>query len=87
MRIPQGLLEDVDGSFFDGAVVAAEGQEDDLCAYDLNGHFWQADDRPERREFAPANLLASLASMSRTTERHPVVCVMCQATAWHPNSA
>lgn len=83
LRIPQGLLEDVDGSFFDGTVVGAENQVDDLCAYDLNGHFWQPDDRPERRAFSLPKVMAGLAG---GVEQHPVVCLMCQATAWHSAS-
>ncbi len=69
LRIPQGLLEDVNGSFFDGDVVEVVAAEDDLCPYDMAGHFWQPDERPERVEFV-------------STVRKPVICVMCQDVAW-----
>jgi len=75
LRVHQGLLEDVDGSFFDGDVIegeedSEEDSEEDLCPYDLNGHFWQPDNRPSRVQFTSYKGLK------------PVACIMCQYTGW-----
>lgn len=86
LRIPHGLLEAVDGSFFDGTVALAQDQDDDLCPGDLGGHFWQPDKRPERRENALSNLMAGLSSPGLGIEKlHPAICLMCDALTWRPD--
>ena len=71
MRVHEGLLEHVDGSFFDGEVRVGEvGQEDNLCPCDLSGHMWVDDTRTERREF-----------VSRPDHK-PTVCVLCKTVGW-----
>lgn len=71
LRVFEGLLEDVDGSFFDGEVkVCSAYRQDDLCPKDLGGHMIMEDKRPERREFS------SQPGMT------PVSCMLCQGTGW-----
>jgi len=70
LRIPQGLLEHVDGSFFDGETIVGDGEADNLCAYDLSGHFWQPDLRICRLEFLKPGL-------------KPIICIMCQETHYN----
>lgn len=71
LRIPEGLLESVDGSFFDGETKECyQPAEDDLCPKSLEGHMIFNDPRPERTEFG------------RPRGASPVLCVLCQGTGW-----
>lgn len=70
LRTQFGLLERVDGSFFDGEVfVAPYAMPDDLCPRSLEGHMIFEDSRPERREF-------------NSKEGTPVMCILCEGTGW-----
>ena len=76
-----GCLEHAEGdlSFFDGTVVEdTHANRNGLvpvvpCGFDLGGHFWVPDERPERLEHVPAYLKFS---------KKPEVCVLCQETRW-----
>jgi hypothetical protein len=79
LRVANGLLDHVNGSFFDGRIGQEESDiEDNLCPDDLQDHFWVDDERDARREF-----------VSDTLQRHskPVLCILCQTAAWLPRAA
>jgi hypothetical protein len=70
LRVAEGLLEAVDGSFFDGKVrLWPVYKPDDLCPNDLGGHMMVEDTRPERRQFT-------------TRVGTPVTCMLCKGTGW-----
>ena len=75
LRVGEGLLEDVDGSFYDGRVGPSEDRPGDLCPKDLSGHMVYEDPRPSRREW------------HQGTEATPVACLLCSATGWKSGGA
>lgn len=80
LRVAAGLLETVDGNFYDGIVsAAAMPLEEDLCPNDLAGHFWSEDERAERVEMA--------ATRAKLTTHLPIACILCKATSWRRRSA
>ena len=76
LRVPEGLLEHVDGGFFDGETRPGEtGQKNNLCAKDMTGHMWTDDDRPARTEFNSSPLSARVG-------KKPIVCILCGHAGW-----
>lgn len=75
LRVQAGLLEAVDGNFFDGTItLAAMPLEENLCPNDLSGHFWSDDDRPIRVEVP--------STQTKAKTHRPVACILCEATSW-----
>ncbi len=79
LRVAQGLLEHVDGNFWDGELTESPiPLEGNLCSHSLGGHWWEEDERPERLEHVN-DVLQRMAK--------PMVCILCTGTEWRPKAA